>query len=109
MARHLPHTYSPHTEAHTALTLTRVRAQEREEAEALFEPAEVFCLDDAERMWVTPGDKYSVTLTLPPPFLAFRLTQTRVLNWELEPFVFYAVRTVRAMCVMYCVCARMCV
>eukprot|EP00983_Pelagomonas_calceolata_P112973 1159940-Pelagomonas_calceolata.AAC.16 len=75
---------------------TSLLLQEREEAESLFEPPVRLHLDDPEKFWVSPGDAYSVTLAFPPPFMGFKMTQTRTQNWELEPFVFYAVRTVGA-------------
>ena len=36
--------------------------------------------------------------------MSLKLTQTRKLNWETEPFVFYAVRTVR-LCCGRCACS----
>lgn len=81
--------------------LNTSKLQAFEEAESLFDPPVELGMaaagtDERARVWVTPGDSYSVTVTLPPPFLGLVQTQTRTLNWELDPFVFYAVRTVRA-------------
>ena len=50
--------------------------------------------EGCDRQWITPGDVYSVTVTLRPPFVPLRLTQTRAMGWELEPFAFYALRLV---------------
>lgn len=50
-------------------------------------------LDD-ERMWVTPGAKYAVRVDLEEPYVEWSFTQARLCNWELEPYIFYALRKV---------------
>eukprot|EP00198_Chlamydomonas_reinhardtii_P008888 XP_001698225.1 flagellar associated protein [Chlamydomonas reinhardtii] len=47
-----------------------------------------------DKMWMTPGDKYRLTVQMRTPFLDYDAVQVRVANWELEPFVFYAMRKV---------------
>eukprot|EP00798_Chlamydomonas_sp_ICE-L_P030199 gene30199-35182_t len=39
-----------------------------------------------ERTWLTPGDIYSVKVTMEEPFMEMTMRQTRMSNWELEPF-----------------------
>lgn len=49
---------------------------------------------DEDRMWITPGAKYSVKVDLEEPFVEWSFTQGRLCNWELEPFIFYALKKV---------------
>ncbi|EFJ46635.1 hypothetical protein VOLCADRAFT_92800 [Volvox carteri f. nagariensis] len=47
-----------------------------------------------EKMWMTPGEKYRVSVQMRSPFLEYNAVQVRTCNWELEPFVFYAIKKV---------------
>ncbi|GLC52223.1 hypothetical protein PLESTB_000596700 [Pleodorina starrii] len=47
-----------------------------------------------EKMWMTPGEKYRVSVHMKSPFMEYNSIQVRTANWELEPFVFYAVKKV---------------
>ncbi|GLI69504.1 hypothetical protein VaNZ11_014138 [Volvox africanus] len=47
-----------------------------------------------DKMWMTPGEKYRVSVQMRSPFMEYNAVQVRTANWELEPFVFYAVKKV---------------
>ncbi|KAL6755881.1 hypothetical protein V8C86DRAFT_160826 [Haematococcus lacustris] len=84
-----------YTDANPGWKLDQAEMELLNDEDLLYVPIYSGPLPASQRVYITPGDKYAVTLQGSDPFVELMQRQTRIMGWELEPFVFYTVRKIR--------------